>query len=163
MNTWCNQRHNVPYVFPLTSQSDPFIPSIPTLNFPAPVLGTSVVSFTGMELHAPPQYIQQWSASVEKQFGPDTTFELGYLGSGGFHLQRSHLINNAQPGPGLIQPRRPHPKSAFVDNTSSLRRHRSPLRYDNLRPSAPSTCSKTPPRAGMTPATSTSAAATPKD
>ncbi len=47
MNTWCNQRHNVPYVFPLTSQSDPFIPSIPTLNFPAPVLGVSVVSFTG--------------------------------------------------------------------------------------------------------------------
>ena len=40
MNTWCNQRHNVPYVFPLTSQSDPFIPSINTLNFPAPVLGT---------------------------------------------------------------------------------------------------------------------------
>ncbi len=117
MNTWCNQRHNVPYVFPLTSQSDPFIPSIPTLNFPAPVLGTSVVSFTGMQLRAPAQYIQQWSASVEEQFGPDTTFELGYLGSGGFHLQRSHLINNAQPGPGLIQPRRPHPKIAFVDNT----------------------------------------------
>src|SRR6185312_12599087 len=27
MNTWCNQRHNVPYVFPMTSQSDPFLPS----------------------------------------------------------------------------------------------------------------------------------------
>jgi len=52
MNTWCNQRHNVPYVFPLTSQSDPFQPSIMTLNFPNPVLGTSVVSFTGLELHA---------------------------------------------------------------------------------------------------------------
>ncbi len=34
-----------------------------------------------------------------------------------FHLQRSHLINNAQPGPGLIQPRRPHPKISFVPNT----------------------------------------------
>jgi hypothetical protein len=42
---------------------------------------------------------------------------LGYLGAGGFHLQRSHLINNAQPGPGLIQPRRPHPKVSFVENT----------------------------------------------
>jgi hypothetical protein len=117
MNTWCNQRHNVPYVFPLTSQSDPFIPSIPTLNFPAPVLGTSVVSFTALQLHAPAQYIQQWSASVEKQLGSATTIELGYLGAGGFHLQRSHLINNAQPGPGLIQPRRPHPKISFVHNT----------------------------------------------
>jgi hypothetical protein len=118
MNTWCNQRHNVPYVFPLTSQSDPFTPSITTLNFPATVLGTSVISFTGLQLHAPAQYIQQWSTSIEKQLGAETTVELGYLGAGGFHLQRSHLINNAQPGPGLIQPRRPHPKVAFVANTT---------------------------------------------
>ncbi len=118
MNTWCNQRHNVPYVFPLTSQSDPFLPSIPTLNFPAPVLGTSVVSFTGLQLHAPAQYIQQWSTSLEKQLGSETTLEVGYLGSGGFHLQRSHLINNAQPGPGLIQPRRPHPRISFVANSA---------------------------------------------
>ena len=39
------------------------------------------------------------------------------LGSGGFHLQRAHLINNAQPGPGLIQPRRPFTKISFVPNT----------------------------------------------
>ncbi|WP_348261698.1 carboxypeptidase-like regulatory domain-containing protein [Telmatobacter sp. DSM 110680] len=117
MNTWCNQRHNVPYVFPLTSQSDPYLPSINTLNFPAPVLGTSVVSFTSVQLHAPAQYIQQWSTSLEKQVGKATTVELGYLGAGGFHLQRSHLINNAEPGPGLIQPRRPHPKISFVANT----------------------------------------------
>ena len=120
MNTWCNQRHNVPYVFPETSQSDPFIPSSPALglNFPAqPILGTTAVSFTALQLHAPAQYIQQWSASLEKQLGSATTVELGYLGAGGFHLQRSHLINNAQPGPGLIQPRRPHPKISFVPNT----------------------------------------------
>lgn len=117
MNTWCNQRHNVPYVFPLTSQSDPYIPSITTLNFPSPVLGTSVVSFTGLQLHAPAQYIQQWSTSLEKQLGSETTVEIGYIGAGGWHLQRSHLINNALPGPGLIQPRRPFPKISFVDNS----------------------------------------------
>lgn len=118
MNTWCNQRHNVPYVFPQTSQSDPFIPSITTLNFPQPVLGTTVVSFTGLQLHASPQYIQQWSTSIEKQLGSQTTLELGYLGAGGFHLQRAHLINNALPGPGLIQPRRPFPKISFVPNST---------------------------------------------
>ena len=118
MNTWCNQRHNVPYVFPETAQSDPFIPSITTLNFPAPVLGSTAVSFTGFQLHAPAQYVQQWSASVEKQVGAETTIEVGYLGSGGWHLQRSHLINNAQPGAGLIQPRRPFPKISFVPNST---------------------------------------------
>ena len=127
MNTWCNQRHNVPYVFPLTSQSDPFLPSITTLNFPAPVLGTTVVSFTGLQLHAPAQYIQQWSASLEKQLGSSTTVEVGYLGAGGFHLQRSHLINNAQPGPGLIQPRRPHPQDQL------RRQHRVSVERDRLQ------------------------------
>ncbi|HLW78731.1 MAG TPA: hypothetical protein VKU44_03945, partial [Terriglobia bacterium] len=117
MNTWCNQRHNVPYVFPETAQSDPFIPSITTLDFPAPVLGKTAVSFTSLQLHASAQYVQQWSASLEKQLGAETTLEVGYLGAGGFHLQRSHLINNAQPGPGLIQPRRPFPKISFVPNT----------------------------------------------
>jgi hypothetical protein len=117
MNTWCNQRHNVPYVFPETAQSDPYIPSITTLNFPTPVLGTTAVSFTSVQLHAQAQYVQQWSASLEKQLGAQTTVEVGYLGAGGFHLQRSHLINNAQPGPGLIQPRRPFPKISFVGNT----------------------------------------------
>jgi hypothetical protein len=120
MNTWCNQRHNVPYVFPETAQSDPYnLPAAPiSLNFPAtPVLGTTAVSFTSLQLHAPAQYIQQWSVSLEKQLGSQTTLEVGYLGAGGFHLQRSHLINNAQPGPGLIQPRRPFPKISFVPGT----------------------------------------------
>jgi hypothetical protein len=120
MNTWCNQRHNVPFIFPQTSQGDPYVLSNPplSLNFPTPVLGTSVTSFTALQLHAPPQYIQQWSTSIEKQLGNQTTLEVGYLGAGGFHLQRAHLINNAQPGPGLVQPRRPFPKVSFVPNTT---------------------------------------------
>ncbi len=117
MNTWCNQRHNVPYVFPETNQSDNFTPSINTFNFAPAVLGVTVVSFTGMDVRPSPQYIQQWSASMEQSLDKSTVLEIGYLGSRGFHLQRAHLINNAQPGPGLIQPRRPHTKISFIPNT----------------------------------------------
>jgi hypothetical protein len=117
MNTWCNQRHNVPYTFPETNQSDNFTPSIKTFDFAPAVLGTTVVSFTGMQTHPSPQYIQQWSATVEQSLGKDMVVEVGYLGSRGFHLQRSHLINNALPGPGLIQPRRPFKMISFVPNT----------------------------------------------
>jgi hypothetical protein len=119
MNTWCNQRHNVPYVFPETAQSDNFTPSpaIANYNFGDPVLGKTVVSFTAMDVHAPAQYIQQWSASVEKALGKETTLEIGYIGSGGWHLQRAHLINNAQPGAGAIQPRRKFKSMEFVPGT----------------------------------------------
>ena len=122
MNTWCNQRHNVPYVFPETQQSDNFTPPAALfanqLNFGQAVLGQTTVSFTGMDAHASSQYIEQWSSSIEKSLGQNTTLEVGYLGSHGVHLQRAHLINNAQPGPGPIGPRRPFPKIAFVPNTT---------------------------------------------
>jgi hypothetical protein len=118
MNTWCNQRHNVPYVFPETQQSDNFTPAAGIVashfNFAPAVLGTTTVSFAAFELNAPAQYIEQWSGSVEKSLGSETTLELGYLGSHGLHLQRSHLINNAAPGPGAIGPRRPFKTLSFL-------------------------------------------------
>src|SRR5258706_349295 len=118
MNTWCNQRHNVPYVFPETQQSDNFTPAAGIVashfNFAPTVLGTTTVSFAAFEINAPPQYIEQWSGSVEKSLGSETTFEVGYLGSHGLHLQRSHLINNAAPGPGAIGPRRPFKTLSFL-------------------------------------------------
>ena len=117
LNTWCNQLHNVPLVFPITQQSDNFTPSISGFNFPQPVLGTTVVSFTAFDPHAPPQYVQQWSSSIQKSLGHDTTVELGYHGERGFHLQRSDLINNDLPGPGTLQPRRPYPTATFLPGT----------------------------------------------
>lgn len=118
MNTWCNQRHNVPYVFPETQQSDNFTPAAGIVashfNFGPAVLGATTVSFSSFEVDAPPQYIEQWSGSVEKSLGPETTLEIGYLGSHGVHLQRSHLINNAPPGPGAIGPRRPFKTLSFL-------------------------------------------------
>jgi hypothetical protein len=122
-NTWCNQRHNVPYVFPETQQADNFTPPSTLftsgLNFGTPVLGNgpakpTTVSFTAFDPHAPSQYVQQWNTQLEKSFGANTSLAVGYLGARGFHLQRSHLINNAPPGPGPIGPRRPFKTLSFV-------------------------------------------------
>jgi len=121
MNTWYNQRHNVPYVFPETQQADNFVPPAALiasqLNFGPPVLGKTTVSFASYDPNAPSQYIQQWSFSAEKSLGRETTLELGYLGSHGLHLQRSYLINNAPPGPGPIGPRRPFTTVSFLPGT----------------------------------------------
>lgn len=126
LNTWCNQRHNVPYVFPETQQADNFTPPAALFNtgfnFGTPVLGTgplpaTTVSFTAFDPHAPAQYVQQWNLSVQKSLGKDTSVEVGYLGSRGFHLQRAHLINNTLPGPGPLGPRRPFKTLTFVPDT----------------------------------------------
>jgi hypothetical protein len=126
-NTWCNQRHNVPFVFPETQQADNFTPPASLfakgLNFGTPVLGAgalppTTVSFTAFDPHAPAQYVQQWNGSVQKSLGKDTSVEVGYLGSRGFHLQRAHLINNTLPGPGPLGPRRPFKTLTFVPNTT---------------------------------------------
>ena len=61
--------------------------------------------------------MEQWTASVEKTLGKETTLESGYQGDRGYHLQEAHLINNAQPGPGLIQPRRPYGSATFLPGT----------------------------------------------
>jgi hypothetical protein len=118
MSTWCNQRHNVPFVFPITQQSDPYTPSLTGFNFASPVLGKTVTSFTGFYPHSPSQYIQQWSYSLQKALTPNTVLEIGYQGNGGYHLQRAHLINNPPPGPGLLQPRRPIKFINFLPGTT---------------------------------------------
>jgi hypothetical protein len=75
------------------------------------------VALAALEPHGHAQYIEQWSGSVEKSLGKETTLEIVYQGARGLHLQRAHLINNAPPGPGPIQSRRPYPTASFVDGT----------------------------------------------
>ena len=118
MNTWCNQRHNLPYVFPETQQSDNYVPGLTGFNFAAPVMGKTVVSFAALEPHSPPQYVSQWSLTLQKSLPGNVVLEMGYQGSRGYHLQRAHLINNAPPGPGPINPRRPFHTITFLPGTS---------------------------------------------
>jgi len=118
MNTWCNQRHNVPFVFPETQQSDNFNPSLQGFDFGSPILGKTRVSFASFDPHNSPQYIEQWSFSLQKAVPGNAVVEVGYQGSRGYHLQRSHLINNASPGPGPINPRRPFKTIRFLPGTT---------------------------------------------
>ena len=149
LNTWCNQLHNVPLCLSgdEAERQLSFRPSMASTSRP-PCLGKTVISFAAFDPHAPPQYVQQWSASLQKSLGSATTIEIGYQGERGFHLQRAHLINNALPGPGLVQPRRPYHVATLC------RRHRDSRRTSPLpaRPfrSAASTCSRTQHEAGMT-------------
>ena len=117
MNLWCNQVHNVPLVFPEIKVSNTLTPGINGFGFAPPVLGKTLVSFTAIDTHLQIPLIQQASASFEHQLGANMMVQVGYLGAWGRNLDRSRLINNAQPGPGGVQPRRPNQTVTFAEGT----------------------------------------------
>ncbi len=61
------------------------------------------------DYHAPTSYVPQWSFGVQRQITQDMSLEVNYIGSAGVHLRRLMVYNNAPPGPGNINARRPFP------------------------------------------------------
>jgi Carboxypeptidase regulatory-like domain len=60
--------------------------------------------------HQPTGRMNQWSAGLERQFWSGAGFELQYLGSHSYHLDRSYYNNTPLfPGPGAVNSRRPNP------------------------------------------------------
>ena len=106
MNLWCNQVHNVPLVFPEIQVNNAATPAI-NFGFAPPVLGRTLVGFTAIDTHLQIPRIEQASVSFERQLTSTSMMQVGYLGAWGSSLDRSRLVNNAQPGPGGVQPRRP--------------------------------------------------------
>ena len=56
----------------------------------------------------PPGRMNQWSASLDRQLWSGGGFELQYLGSHSYHLDRSYYVNSPLPGPGAVNSRRPN-------------------------------------------------------
>ena len=81
---------------------NPFVPAVcPT----APTAGLIVTN----PWHQPTARMNQWSAGLERQFWSGAGFELQYLGSHSYHLDRSYYNNTPLPGPGAVNSRRPNP------------------------------------------------------
>jgi hypothetical protein len=54
--------------------------------------------------------VYEWSASIQSQFAQNWALEVGYIGNRGDHMDYIHLWGNqAVPGVGPLQPRRPWP------------------------------------------------------
>jgi len=73
---------------------------------------TSSTSPTGLIVTPPwdqaTPRMNQWSASLERQFWSGAGLELQYLGSHSYHLDRSFYNNTPLPGPGAVNSRRPN-------------------------------------------------------
>src|SRR5262249_10281987 len=54
--------------------------------------------------------VYEWSATIQSQLAQNWALEVGYAGNHGAHMDRIHLFGNqARPGIGDLQPRRPWP------------------------------------------------------
>jgi hypothetical protein len=69
-------------------------------------------------------YMQQWNLHVQRELSKGLLLEVGYVGTKGTKLSAFLNSNDALPGPGPIQPRRPFPNlSPFSENRSNGNSH----------------------------------------
>jgi hypothetical protein len=69
-------------------------------------------------------YMQQWNLHVQRELGRGLLLEVGYAGTKGTKLSAFLNANDAPPGPGPVQPRRPFPNvSPFQENQSNGNSH----------------------------------------
>jgi hypothetical protein len=83
--------------------------------FPTARLTTPIYDAPSMDPDFRDGYVQQWNLGVEREVARDTIVELGYLGSKGTRLTRRMDINQAFPGTGTVQSRRPYPQYASMN------------------------------------------------
>jgi hypothetical protein len=78
--------------------------------------GLAVGGFTpqGINPDFPSAYVQQWSFGIQRELSSNLVIETTYLGSKGTHLPIAYNLNQPEPGPGPIQPRRPYPQWSSI-------------------------------------------------
>jgi hypothetical protein len=64
--------------------------------------------------YLPNATMNQWSLSVQRGLWRSAGVALEYVGSHQYHLDRSFFLNTPQPGPGVINDRRPNPNFLVI-------------------------------------------------
>jgi hypothetical protein len=82
------------------------------------VLGPVQVQQAGIDLFQQNSESYQWSASVQRELGRNWVVEASYIGTRGRYLEQNVQPNNAQPGAGAVDPRRPYAGMTFAPGTT---------------------------------------------
>ncbi|HZT34057.1 MAG TPA: TonB-dependent receptor [Bryobacteraceae bacterium] len=97
-----------PATNPIATIQDP----VPAALYPANPIFNAVTLPPGQ--YHPDTNVQDWNLQVSRQFGANV-LEVGYVGSKGTHVDSSlQNWNQPDPGPGVIQSRRPYPEFARI-------------------------------------------------
>ena len=85
--------------------------------FGPPVVGPAQIQAAGIDMNQRTSYAMQWNFSVQREVAPDTVVEAGYLANMGLKLEQNVQPNNALPGVGAVDPRRPYLGLEFAQGT----------------------------------------------
>lgn len=85
--------------------------------FGAAILGPTQVQQAGIDLFQENSQSTQWSLSAQREFGRDWVVEVSYIGTRGKFLEQNVQPNNALPGTGAVDPRRPYAAMQFASGT----------------------------------------------
>ncbi|MBL8220618.1 MAG: TonB-dependent receptor [Bryobacterales bacterium] len=108
----------LPYNISQTLNSDNFIPRWNNFDiFGTPVVGGGQLQQAGIDLFQRTSYTMQWNLSVQRQLARDIVLEVGYLATAGLKLEQNVQPNNAMPGTGAVDPRRPYAGMEYVSGT----------------------------------------------
>jgi len=101
-----------------TLSGSAFVPQFRGFDIFGPaVVGPVQIQQAGIDLRQRSSYSPQWSFSLQQQLGRDLVLEAGYLATLGVKLSQNVQPNNARPGPGPVDPRRPYRALRFAPGT----------------------------------------------
>lgn len=103
-----------------TFQSDV---TMPTLTFENPFSGPTAAGGTptryGMQTPLPVPVTHHWGVSLQREVTSRMVFKIGYIGARSYHQVEPIMWNDATPGPGSLQSRRPLPNLQTVAFTTA--------------------------------------------
>jgi hypothetical protein len=86
--------------------------------FGPPTLGPVQVQQASLDLHQNTSQSTQWTIGVQRELGRDWIVDASYVGTRAKYLEQNVQPNNAQPGLGAVDPRRPYAALVFAPNTT---------------------------------------------
>lgn len=92
-----------------------FVPSFRNLDIfgSSAAVGNVALSQAAIDIHQRTSYSPQVSFSIQRELSKSAMFEASYLGTFGVKLQQNVQPNNAQPGAGNVDARRPYAGVVF--------------------------------------------------
>ncbi|MDQ3665878.1 MAG: TonB-dependent receptor [Acidobacteriota bacterium] len=116
------------------------VPNLQGYDFFGPaVVGPVQIQAAGIDLFQRTSYSVQWNLSVQRMLMRDLVVEVGYTATLGLKLEQNVQPNNAQPGPGAVNPRRPFASLTFAPGTQfpdyiNVTSDRVPVTFINYLP-----------------------------